>query len=220
MAALIPGAYSLWAAGGGMNLSATMLGLATIASLIVSSAASAIFTRRIMFYACQAMFDAAVKTTLVYFASGAALILAFAAASYAINCALSLYPQSHMLMFEVYFISLSLLWLSLAPLYAMRKYAMVAAIFVAGVAINNALMLAGGQPVESVKAYGLYAASAMAAICLAAYLYLKRGAKGRAKLPMLSSIIKPGLPYAALSLAYFLLLFVDRLIVWLSLIHI
>jgi len=221
--ALLSTEVALWSIRGATIMFATMVGLATFLSLIVSSAVQPVFVRKMLFYLHQAMYKLVVRVVEIYFAVGLLVVASASLLLYYLNFFLRLYPMEWFSLFILYFTALSMLWLAIAPLYAFRKYVILVAIFAGIIILNNFLVKSLGSSLSPFQPYGLYFAILASAVYTFTYLYLKEKALERykpeyndlkVKLPRLSFMVLPGLPYALAGALYFILLFMDRLVVW------
>lgn len=208
---------------GGPGL-ATMISLASILSLLVTSGIQTLFTRRITFYYYQQNYGAARGVLTLYYALSICIVFATGLLTLAVNNIFHIYPRGWIELSVIYFIPLSFLWISTAPLYALNAYTPLVFTFLASLlSINLALRMSMRSIYMQAHLYGIAVGAIIATIYFSVYLYVKeRLLKAaspyqrelEARLPRLTYIIYSGFPYLVSSTLYFLFITADRLIAW------
>jgi len=208
---------------------ATMIGLALFASLIVTGGITQAGTRKFLYYIYQENPALATHVLKKYFIYGGLVILSSAALLHVLNTALNLYPAPYQNIFTIYYVSLSILWLSLAPLYALRKTLHITLIFIAALGVMyiitsqilSLLMMDRLTLIIHAQNIGILLAAAMFIIATATYLYIAKGVKGRGgkgvgevKPPRGSILLYESIPYILAGLLYFTFLLMDRIVAW------
>jgi len=203
---------------------ATMVSMASALSLLATSGLQAVFTRRLSFYYHQQNYGAARRILALYYTLSACVISVMAFLMLVVNRILNLYPEAWMELAVIYFIPLSLLWVSVAPLYVLNAYAPLAMIFFfALLAISLSLRLSMGISPIYAHLYGIYLGVVMAIVYFLVYLYVRERMLKKTgllmwslepRIPKLFYILYSGAPYFLSSTLYFLFLTMDRFIAW------
>ncbi|RJS85480.1 hypothetical protein CW702_01090 [Candidatus Bathyarchaeota archaeon] len=187
-----------------------------------------VFVRRMLLYHYQEMYGLTVKVLNIYFILSFGFIVFCSLIIFLVQNLFGLGSEGFASLLLVYFGALSLLWLTMAPLYAFKKYYALTAIFALTVVTNNiAVRILFSDPSKiDLFYYGIYLSIFSFIIYICTFLYLRwdeirleeeeHGKKmyQNVRLPGFSFIVIPGLPYAISGVLYFLILFTDRLVVW------
>lgn len=200
-------------------IAATSINLALVLSILFTAGLTPAFMRKILYFTHQQNYSAVRKVLTAYFIVGG---VAVAPVSYVLMKALNLpafYPDWWNVNFILFFVSFSLLWLSTAPLYALRAYGALVFTYLSSLATIGVIYNFMGDPSQEtlVHLYGLLAGSLVAIIYLSTYIYLRSKFKleehrvVRVRFPFMIIL---GVPYSVVNLLYFIFIFTDRLVVW------
>lgn len=200
-------------------LVSTSVNLALVASIISTSWISPLFMRKLFYFMYQKMYSAVRKILVAYFISGFFITLLIAILLVMFTNTLGIYPDWWITYFTIFFIALSLLWLTTAPLYALRLHIPLILTYLCSlliIGISYTVMRSIPQKFMA-HIYGTIGGSAIAIIYLTVYLYLRSRFKpesyGDVKI-RLPFTLYLGMPYSIVNLLYFIFIFTDRFLVW------
>ena len=200
-------------------LVSTSVNLALVASIISTSWVSPLFMRKLFYFMYQKMYLAARKILAAYFIFGFFITFLIAILLVTFTNALGLYPDWWITYFTIFFVALSLLWLTTAPLYALRLYIPLILTYLCSlliISVSYTMMRSLPQKFMA-HVYGMIGGSAVAIIYLTVYLYLRSRFKPESyenvkiRLPFTLYL---GMPYSIVNLLYFIFIFTDRFLVW------
>lgn len=200
-------------------LISTSVNLALASSIISTSWISPIFMRKLFYFMYQRRYSAVRKILVAYFMSGFFITLLTATLLVAFVNVLGAYPDWWITYFIIFFIALSLLWLTTAPLYALRMYIPLILTYLCSMLIIGAsyTMMRSIPQKSMTHIYGIIGGSATALIYLTVYFYLRSKFKpesyGDVKI-RLPFMLYLGIPYSIVNLLYFIFIFTDRFLVW------
>ena len=200
-------------------LASTSINLALVFSIINTSWISPIFMRKLFYFMYQRNYSAVRKILMVYFTFGFLVTILTAGISTTFVGILGIYPGWWSAYFLTFFIALSLLWLTTAPLYALRLYIPLIFTYISSLSVIGVLYDAMEMLQQRYMAhiYGIISGSFMAMIYLVIYLYLRSRFKPQIQEGVkvrFSFMLYLGIPYAIVNLLYFVFIFIDRLLVW------
>lgn len=212
--------YSLWAWIEFSMDEATAIALGTVASFIVTGGFTQAISRRGMFYIHQ--HEDILTRAVSYRMTAAAVVMVVVVGVFLFvaNLLFEMLPVPLVMLAELYFFMLSLLWLSISILYMLRRQLMCAAILSFALLVVHVPILLFRVPMVLAHTLGLVTAIALS--FFAGWLILTRRAKrarrdyAGAALPRPSILVYATAAYFWYGLLYFAFLFADRVIAWSS----
>ena len=214
--ALVGLGYSLWASATLTEGPATMIGLSTVGSFLVTGGLVQALARETMRLLGAEMHDQARRVGFRFAAVGTATVWATGALVFGLNVVVPFYPLDLALIGLVYFLLLGTLWVVLALLYVQERLVAVALATGVGTLPVVAVMELFGWSIYVAQGIGLLASIGIALGW--AWRTLGRGAEPvegpLPPLPRLSTVVHTTLPFAAYGTLYFGFLFADRIVAW------
>lgn len=216
--------HSLWATLDLDEAQATVMGVGTLASLVVTGGLTVALGRDATRYRNARAYGLLLRACLRLVALGAAVVVV----ALAVACALrAFYPFLDLDLFALasaYFVLMSVLWLGVGVLYALREsvssHVLLVAITISGGLIVSALVddLGWGLHAAHLSAAALTAAVTLAVGFLRLHRLVPSSDPKAEEVALPPPDVAAGrlLPYALYGLGYASLLAVDRAIVWTS----
>lgn len=212
--------FSLWAYYYFSTARATAIGLGTALSYFLAGGFTQAIGRRGLMYLRQGMFLVCLKVSAVFFLAGVVLSVVVAALLEAFFTAFPVISSFDRSIFVVYFLDLSLLWLGLATLYMLQREALFSVAIALGIAVVFLFHQVVGWNIVAAQQIGILSAALFAVIATVVILaFLHHRHKNAqlplsAKLPRASILVSTVAPFFFFGFAYFLLVFLDRLLAW------
>jgi len=195
----------------------TAVGLSSMLSLIVTSWLPHPFMRKMLYYNFQGS-TAAVRQILKTYLILGVLLVASSSLVLMYVSKVWRYPGWWTAQFMALYVPLSLLWLSVAPLYALTLYE---GVFLTYVVSLTAVWLGYKYMVTPSPYYpqhitGLAAGVVVSLVYVGVYLYVRSKFKDGRGAPRIrySLTLYIGAPYATASALYFVFMFLDRFFAW------
>ena len=202
-------------------LKATAIDFSLTLSIIVTSFLQPMFMRKLLYYIYQEDLENAERITAMYYASGAGVVAASAIILLITLSRIEAYPPWWPLYTVAYFIPFALFWLTMSPLYALRRHLALAMSYVVALAFIGIMYYAFGEAFTPhlIHIYGILLGAFFSAMYLLSLLYIRsKVISGRVSEPTipprLSFIAYTGIAYSIVGLLYFLFVFMDRFLVW------
>lgn len=202
-------------------LRATAIDFSLTLSVIITAFLQPMFMRKLLYYFYQEDYENAHRITTIYYALGAGVVAAAAAALTITLNILRAYPDWWTLYTVAYFVPFSLFWLTMSPLYALRKHLALALSYVIALGFIGAIYMLFGEAwiPHLVHIYGILLGAFFAALYFTSLLYIKssviRGGEGEPTIPSrLSFLTYLGISYSITGVLYFIFVFLDRFLVW------
>jgi hypothetical protein len=210
--------YSLWAWVDFTPRQATAIALGTLTSFVVTGGYVQAISRRGLFYIHQ---DEPVLTEAICRRAlwvGLVMVVGVGAVVLLANVVFEFFPLRMVVTAELYYLLLSVLWLSLSILYMLRKELLLGLIIVVGLlSVHLAVLLLKWR---MVAAHSLGIAFAIALSLFCGWLILRRNARRAERefttteLPRWSMLLYSVAHYFWYGTLYFAFLFTDRFIAW------
>jgi len=159
----------------------------------------------------------------VYYLSGIAILAAVSVGAYWLNWVFGIYPDAYFRLFVIYLIPLSVLWLTLGPLYALRRYIVISGIFLASLVVVQSILLsqrgterAGAIVIAQLSGIAFGLSLAILAVVVYMYLIAKvlRTTFPVVRHPKVSVLFLESGYYFLAGTLYFIFISIDRVVVW------
>ena len=191
---------------------------ANLLSLVASNGLTTLLVRRMLFYLSQGLSRVAFSLLKKYYLYSPLYLLS-TTPLYLLVMSASVNSYHVLTLGAFLYLAFSFLWLSLAPVYALGKYHVVAALYVAFTAglaaslmlglVKLSLLLEGVGAIVLSVSFSLYTLTYF-------YMRLKIGLPPRPPLNLkITKILMEGLPYYFAGMLYFALVVLDRALVYL-----
>jgi len=210
--------YSLWAYQYFSVHLATSIAIGTAMSFVATGGFTQALARRGLMYVVQQEYGLARRLSYRVVFVGLISVLVLGAASVLFNWLFSVLPWSMAWVTFVYYVFLSVIWLSIAVLYMLHRELLFTIVMSAGIALVIFLHEQVRLSIVVAQVIGLTATSVVS-LMLAAYLLYsaelrREEPEERVALPRASIVIYTSAPYFAYGLLYFSFLYLDRFISW------
>ncbi|WP_231956081.1 hypothetical protein [Aneurinibacillus soli] len=209
--------FSLWSY---ENLSvdlATCIAIATILSFLLVGGFTQAIARRGFFYLQQGYYNMGRRITFYFIRLGYILCALTIVVVCLINIIFNLLPYHLFLIFLLYFVFLTLIWLSVTVMYILRKEFIFSGLILLGIFIVFVLFVLLKIDILFSQLIAI-AFVALLGMVLSLYFFKreeKREEKGIVpKLPRLAVITYLVMPYFIYGFLYFFFLYVDRVMAW------
>jgi O-antigen/teichoic acid export membrane protein len=197
---------------------ATAIGIGTVTSFLVTGGFTQAIGRRGLFYIHQQEDMLTKKVSYLFSFTGLAVVAGVGLFLFLANLVYGFLPLDMVFYAELYYILLSILWMSLSILYMLKQQLLFTLITVSGMLAVHLVMLFTRWGMITAHCVGL--ATAIVLSYIAGWVILHRKARAAeeeytgSKLPRMSMLVYATGPYFFYGFLYFAFLFSDRIVAW------